>query len=320
MVDSSLPLSEMSTAALSPRGRLTLANTPEGVSIRNTMHNRVMADAFVPAGGRPAAINAANWRQFLAADGSPSARVIVEGANLFLTEDARAALFDHCGLPIVKDSSANKCGVVCSSLEIVASMTLSADEFVQIKEQYVSQVLERLQTVARLEAKLLFSEAAADPAMPLPALSEQISYACLRVTNAMASVLDKFDAPNQHRLWPLVREQLPGCLFDRYSARIPERLPWEYQKSMIASGMASRFVYREGLSFVNHLPDARLPTFALAYLQQEHRVRELANQVATSSLVAKDEVKDLLLRGGVRAAAEEACSSSRVAHSAYPFD
>jgi len=136
----------------------------------------------------------------------------------------------------------------------------------------------------------------------------------------MASVLDKFDAPNQHRLWPLVREQLPGCLFDRYSARIPERLPWEYQKSMIASGMASRFVYREGLSFVNHLPDARLPTFALAYLQQEHRVRELANQVATSSLVAKDEVKDLLLRGGVRAAAEEACSSSRVAHSAYPFD
>jgi glutamate dehydrogenase len=140
MVESSLPLSEMSTASLSPRGRLTLANTPEGIGVRNTMHNRVLADAFVPAGGRPAAINAANWKQFLTADGSPSARVIVEGANLFLTKEARAALFDHCGLPIVKDSSANKCGVVCSSLEIIASMALSADEFLQIKEKYVSQV------------------------------------------------------------------------------------------------------------------------------------------------------------------------------------
>ena len=103
-----LPLSEMRTELLGPRGSLTLANTPEGAALRNTLHNRVQADIFVPAGGRPAAINGANWKQYLLPDGSPSSRAIVEGANLFLTPEARAGLFGASGLPIVKDSSANK--------------------------------------------------------------------------------------------------------------------------------------------------------------------------------------------------------------------
>jgi glutamate dehydrogenase len=50
-----------------------------------------MADAFIPAGGRPAAINGSNWRDFLLPDGkTPSARLIVEGANLFVTPEVRA--------------------------------------------------------------------------------------------------------------------------------------------------------------------------------------------------------------------------------------
>ena len=57
------------------------------------------------------------------------------------------ALFERCGIPIIKDSSANKCGVICSSMEIVASMTLSDDEFVQIKPDYVAEVLTRLREV-----------------------------------------------------------------------------------------------------------------------------------------------------------------------------
>ncbi len=52
---------------------------------RNTMHNRVVSDAFIPAGGRPNTIHEGNWRAFLLPDGKPSSRLIVEGANLFLT-------------------------------------------------------------------------------------------------------------------------------------------------------------------------------------------------------------------------------------------
>ena len=176
------PLAAIDGGAMSPSGVITLADTPTGAAKRNTMYNHVIADAFVPAGGRPATMHAGNWRDFLLPDGTPSAKCIVEGANLFLTAEARQGLFDACGLPIVKDSSANKCadydctpmqpplepmhtlihkhnappssshaharpphpalrcGVVCSSMEIVASMSLSDDEFLDMKPVYVDQV------------------------------------------------------------------------------------------------------------------------------------------------------------------------------------
>ena len=78
------------------------------------------------------------------------------------TPQARLNLFKTCGLPVVKDSSANKCGVICSSLEIVSSMVCTADEFVSFKTDYVKQVIDRLRELARLEAALLFREFARD--------------------------------------------------------------------------------------------------------------------------------------------------------------
>ena len=130
-----------------------------------------------------------------------------------------------------------------------------------------------------------------------------------RLATALAALLDRFDqSANKDRLWPLVREQLPTVLFEKYAARLPERIPWEYQKSMIANGLASRLVYREGLTFVNSVPDAALPSFALAYQQQEQRVRALAAEVAKSGHDFAPEVSRLLLQGGVRAAAEEAAT------------
>ena len=239
LVDASLPLAAMDRGTLSPRGSIALADTAEGAALRNTMASRVVADAFVPAGGRPASINASNWQAFMCDDGrTPSAKVVVEGANLYFTPDARARLFEACSLPIVKDSSANKCGVVCSSLEIVSSMVLSPDEFVAIKPQYVAEVLDRLRELATLEARMLFAERALDPTRPLPQISEEISVACLRVTTALAAHLARFDhTSSRHRLWPLVREQLPPSLFEAHAAKLPAQLPWQYQKAMIASGL-----------------------------------------------------------------------------------
>jgi glutamate dehydrogenase len=52
----------------------------------------VPADLFIPAGGRPETIDRDNWPRFLSADGTPSAGAIVEGANSFLTPEARVEL------------------------------------------------------------------------------------------------------------------------------------------------------------------------------------------------------------------------------------
>jgi pyruvate/2-oxoglutarate/acetoin dehydrogenase E1 component len=118
-----LPIASFDRKRLSPKGRVVSVDEPEGAQLRNTMHNRLVTDAFVPGGGRPATIDDKNWSEFLTSDGAPSSKVISEGANLFLTPEARRQLSAR-GAVIIKDSTANKCGVICSSYEIGASMLL----------------------------------------------------------------------------------------------------------------------------------------------------------------------------------------------------
>merc|ERR1719201_447901 len=99
-----------------------------------------------------------NWANFLDENGVPSSPLIVEGANIFITAEARRLLHEKAGVSIVKDSSANKCGVITSSYEICASMLLSEEEFLAIKTELVEDVLARLRELAKLEAELLFRE------------------------------------------------------------------------------------------------------------------------------------------------------------------
>ena len=158
LVNNNLSIVNFSEDKLSSHGIVHSVETDEGFKARNSMHNRLEADAFLPAGGRPNTINIHNYKQFLNASGEPSSPLIVEGANLFITEDARQALFDDAGVIIVKDSSANKCGVITSSFEICAAMTLSEDMFYSHKEKIVEDVLNKLRELAKMEAELLFRE------------------------------------------------------------------------------------------------------------------------------------------------------------------
>lgn len=108
LVEESLPITSFNTKKLSAHGIAMDVTTEEGIARRNTMHNRIKSDAFVPASGRPNSINMDNWQQFLDANGEPSSKLIVEGANIFITPDARQQLFEKANVAIVKDSSANK--------------------------------------------------------------------------------------------------------------------------------------------------------------------------------------------------------------------
>ena len=169
-----LPIASFDRKKLGPKGRVVGVEQPEGAQLRNTLHNRLVTDAFVPGGGRPATINDGNWRDYLTADGKPSSPIIVEGANLFLTPNARKELF-KAGCLIFKDSSANKCGVICSSYEIGASMLLNEKQFLEIKAEFVEQVLVKLRELARSEAELLMAEGRRHPHTPLTELSTELS-------------------------------------------------------------------------------------------------------------------------------------------------
>jgi glutamate dehydrogenase len=59
---------------------------------------------------------------------TPRFKYIVEGANLFISENARV-LLEESGVILFKDASANKGGVTSSSLEVLACLALSDEEF-----------------------------------------------------------------------------------------------------------------------------------------------------------------------------------------------
>ena len=63
------------------------------------------------------------------AEGKPHFKYIVEGANLYLTQQARLFL-EKRKVVLFKDSSANKGGVTSSSLEVLAGLGLSSQEYI----------------------------------------------------------------------------------------------------------------------------------------------------------------------------------------------
>jgi glutamate dehydrogenase len=115
---------------------------------------KVPADLFIPAGGRPETIDGENFERFFDEAGNPSARVIVEGANSFITPEARSELQKR-GVVIMRDASANKCGVISSSYEILANLMLSDQEFLENKAEYVADVVSILNQLAEQEADLI---------------------------------------------------------------------------------------------------------------------------------------------------------------------
>jgi glutamate dehydrogenase len=84
-------ISNFDSSKLGADGVLHNVETEAGVKARNTIHNHLEADAFLPCAGRPNTIDITNYKHFIKPDGKPSSPLIVEGANLFVTAEARKA-------------------------------------------------------------------------------------------------------------------------------------------------------------------------------------------------------------------------------------
>jgi len=299
-----LPIADFARSSLGPDAAIHDMTSEEGVRMRNSMHNRLKTDVFVPAGGRPNTMHDGNWHEFLDASGKPSSPIIVEGANIFLTAGARQNLYEKGGVLIVKDSSANKCGVITSSFEICASMLLEQPEFLAIKDEVVKDVLERLRELARLEANLMFREYKNYPGS-LPFFSERISVAINRTDEAIRISLAGMERGDEtyRSLMPLFLRYLPRKLAERAAGRVDERIPLDYLRNAFASCLASNMLYREGINFLEAQDLDRVPALALRYYAEERTVDELLarlDKVDGLSGSDKDDVMTFLRRGGVR--------------------
>jgi len=231
----------------------------------------------------------------------------VEGANLFITKEARQALFEHSGVYCIKDSSANKCGVICSSYEILASMVLSREEFLELKDVLVEDVLHKMRGTARMEAELLWREfRRTGSTEALPLLSERVSAA---INSTGLSILRHLEATpssagSELLQRALVRSHMPNCLKDLAMERLDNRVPPAYVQSIIASRLASKLVYQEGLQYVESFDHSMLGELAFKYLEREYEIAKITQSVKDSGIPYAHEVAALLEHGGVRTAVE----------------
>lgn len=293
-----LPIANFNKEKLGPNGWIVSVDDPEGVHLRNTFHDRIHADAFLPCGGRPATIHGGNWKNFLKDDGTPSSKVIVEGANLFLTPDARREL-SNAGTLILKDSSANKCGVICSSFEVGACMLLDTEQFMEIKDTFVEQVLIRLRDLARAEAELLARLHQHHPHLPLPEMSIRISKMMSRTADSINKHWNSMSDVQQLELQRLVTEHLPAILLETAGDRLWTEMPTAYIRWMMVKSLAARMVYREGFEYLETMEDDDLAGLALRYLDLEQERTTLVDAVLESDLQDKRRIASLLQDAGI---------------------
>jgi len=204
----------------------------------------VPTDLFIPAGGRPETIDKDNWHRFFREDGTPNTRAIVEGANSFITPEARSQM-QRRGIVIMRDASANKCGVISSSYEIIANLLLSEQEFLEHKERYVKDVLAILEKRAEDEARLIFRRHRESGCNVLyTEISDAISHEINGHYARLFSFFQRHPRLCEEPLFQLaILSHLPRMLReDGYRQRIG-RLPAKCLYAILAAEIASSMVY-----------------------------------------------------------------------------
>jgi len=227
-----------------------------GLEFRNAFHlnPKFKADLFVPCGGRPSSITINNWRLYLNDNGEPRFKIIVEGANLFLTQQARLRL-EEKGVIIYKDASANKGGVTSSSLEVLSGLALTDEEYDKLmcvkngvispfRKKYIEEIVTIVNQNAKDEFEVIWQENARKK-IPRAVLTDLVS-------EKINKIKDAINASDLSDNEPLFRKALACCvpkaLIEQVGfENIMKRVPKNYLKALFAASLAGRYVYQFGL-------------------------------------------------------------------------
>lgn len=211
----------------------------------NSLAFTVEADLFIPAGGRPETIDMSNYENWFNTEGQPTAGTIVEGANSFITPDARAELQKR-GVIIIRDASANKCGVISSSYEIIANLMMSDEEFLANKPRYVADVMNILNHLSELEADaILKTHTDAHGSLTYTEASNQISR---EINYHYTRMFDYFRANpvlcDQPAYQKAILSNLPKMIAEseEFTSRIAN-LPAKVKYAILAAKLAANMVY-----------------------------------------------------------------------------
>ncbi|KAJ0416041.1 Glutamate/Leucine/Phenylalanine/Valine dehydrogenase-domain-containing protein [Aspergillus carlsbadensis] len=259
-------ISEFDVTKLSPEGYRVLVDESNiqlpsgevvhnGMVFRNLFHlrNDSAYDTFVPCGGRPESIDLSTVGKLIK-DGKSTIPYIVEGANLFITQDSKLRL-EKAGCILFKDASANKGGVTSSSLEVLASLSFDDQGFVEnmcvgedgsapaFYGEYVKQVQEVIKENATLEFEAIWREHE-QTGLPRSVLSDRLSLAITQLDEELQKT-ELWDNVDLRR--SVLNDALPKLLLNKIGLdTILKRVPESYLRAIFGSHLASRFVYEYG--------------------------------------------------------------------------
>ncbi|KNZ46150.1 glutamate dehydrogenase [Puccinia sorghi] len=229
---------------------------PDGTAFRNEAHFRYKADIFVPCGGRPEAINVGNVTRMWDAEGKPNVKYIVEGANLFITQQARLVL-EKKGVVLFKDASANKGGVTSSSLEVLVGLGLSDTEYLELmtsqnspgfSEFYTNYVRDIQRTItmnAAAEFQCIWKESM-NGQKPRAVTTDEIGKILMKLQTQLEES-DLFDNLPGRRA--VLKQAIPKTLIAKVGLEtLMSRLPESYQRSLFSSFVAFKYIFQYGLS------------------------------------------------------------------------
>ncbi|AET41125.1 glutamate dehydrogenase (NAD(+)) Ecym_7287 [Eremothecium cymbalariae DBVPG len=234
-----------------------------GTTFRNRFHFEIFkfvdrVDLFVPCGGRPSSVDINNLPYYIdQKSGKCKIPYIVEGANLFFSQPAKVTLEQH-GCIFFKDASTNKGGVTSSSMEVLASLALSDEDFLgkfvevdgkrtPLYEEFVLEIQEKVQRNAIYEFERLWS------------LNQETKEPISELSNILSQTINKLndDLINSNELWLndlslrnylLLNKIIPKLLIDVSGPQaVLDSVPVQYLKALLSSYLSSTYVYKYGI-------------------------------------------------------------------------
>ncbi|CAK9021826.1 Glutamate dehydrogenase 2 (NAD-specific glutamate dehydrogenase) (NAD-GDH), partial [Durusdinium trenchii] len=264
-----VPISQFNRSMLKPEGFLVTVEETDvalpdgskyltGAELRDSFHLSpyATADLFVPCGGRPNSITTDNVKKLFHADGvKPKFRMIVEGANLFLSDGARVTL-ENSGVHVFKDASTNKGGVNSSSLEVFAGLALLPEEHnalmcynprtgqaPQFYQDYVRQIQEIIIENAKKEFKAIW-ECNKQGIKKVDA-TRLISSKITQMQDAiMVKIQDMGGDERDQLVRSVLAMAIPPLMLQKQGIEgLLKTVPSNYVSAIVGAWVASRFVY-----------------------------------------------------------------------------
>ena len=262
---------------LGPKGYIVLVNDKDiklpngqivhnGIQFRNQFHLNLQniypkdfINLWTPCGGRPNSIDVSTVNSLLdPKTGKSIIPIIIEGANLFITQAAKYILED-AGAVVLKDASTNKGGVTSSSLEVLAALSLSDEEF-QSKmcmdpktktlptfyQNYVKEVQSIIIRNAENEFNMLW-KLRDETNKKFADLSDELSLAINKLGDELSSSKELWSDDIEFRN-TVLKSALPKLLLNEIGLEnVLTRVPEAYLKAIFATKLASEFVYTRGI-------------------------------------------------------------------------